>query len=108
MNGIQGKKPAGKQWNRLLYEVVTIIKYKKISIDHAIYIKVFSGGILYYLTFFTDDVLNTINNETEFTELPRVFEEHLEIKVQEGSVLKYPNLRIFSLLLVSVLIRLIT
>ena len=41
MDVIQGINPDGRQWNRLLDEVVTIIKYKKSTIDHAIYIKVF-------------------------------------------------------------------
>ena len=54
--------------------MVTILKYKKITIDHAIYIKVFSDGTIYYLTVSTDDVLNTTNNEKSFPELPRVFE----------------------------------
>ena len=40
MNGIQGTNLAGRQWNRLLDAVVTILKYKKSTIDHAIYIKV--------------------------------------------------------------------
>ena len=47
-----------------------------------------------YLTVSTDDVLNTTNNENAFTELKRVFKEHFEMKVQEGSVLKYLNVRI--------------
>ena len=88
MNGIQGTKPARIQWNRLLDALVTIIKYKKITIDHAIYIKVFSYGTVSYLKFYTDDVLNTNNNETSFPELTRVFKEHFEMKVQEGSVIK--------------------
>ena len=41
MNEIQGTKPAGIQWNRLLGAVVTILKYKKSTIYHSIYIKVF-------------------------------------------------------------------
>ena len=64
MNGIQGTKPAGRQWNQLLDAVVTIIKYKKIIIDYAIYIKVFSGVTVSYFTVSTNDVLNTTNNET--------------------------------------------
>ena len=48
-----------------------------------------------YLTVSTDDVLNTTNNENAFPELTRVFKEQFEIKVQEGSVLKYLNFRIF-------------
>ena len=36
MNGIQGTKPTGIQWNRLLDVVVSILKYKKSTIDHAI------------------------------------------------------------------------
>ena len=41
MNGIQVTKPSGRKWNRLLDAVVTIINYKKRTIDHNIYIKVF-------------------------------------------------------------------
>ena len=75
--------------------MVIVIKYKKSTIYHAIYIKVFSDLIVSYLTVSTDDVLNTTNNEIEFTELKGFFEEHFEMKVQEGSVLKYLNFRIF-------------
>ena len=64
MNGIQRTKQAGRQWNILLDVVVTIIKYKKSTIDHAIYIKVFTDGTVYYLTVSTNDVINTNNNET--------------------------------------------
>ena len=73
MNGIQGKNPAGRQWNRLLDAVGKIIKYKKSTIDHAIYIKVFADGAVSYLTVSTDDVLNTNNNENAFPELTIVF-----------------------------------
>ena len=62
MNGIQGTKPHRRQWNRILDAVVTIIRYKKITIDHAIYIKVFTNRTVSYLAFYTDDVLNTNNN----------------------------------------------
>ena len=56
MNVIQVTKPAVQQWNRLLDLVVTIIKYKKITIDHAIYIKVFFDGTVSFIEFYTDDV----------------------------------------------------
>ena len=72
----------------------TIIKHKNIKIDHTIYIKAFTDGKVSYLTVSTDDVLNTTNNKTSFTELPRVFEEQFDMKLQEGSVLKYLNFRI--------------
>ena len=55
-NGIQGKKPSGRQWYQ-------IIKYKKSTIDHAIYIKVFSDEAVYYPIVYIDDVLNTANAE---------------------------------------------
>ena len=74
--------------------VATILKYKKNTIDHDIYIKVFTNDIVSYLTVSTDDVINTTNNETSFTELTRVFKELFEMKVQEGSVIKYLNFRI--------------
>ena len=43
---------------------------------------------MYYLTVSTDYFLNSTNNETENTELIRVFEKAFYFKVQEGSVLK--------------------
>ena len=94
MNGIQGINAAGRQWNRLLDAVVTILKYKKSTIYLAIYIKVFADGTVSYLTVSTDDVLNTTNNDNAFPELIRVFKEHFEMKVQEGLDLKYINFRI--------------
>ena len=65
-----------------------IIKYKKRKIGHSIYIKVLSDGTVSHITVSTGDVLTTTNNETDFPELTRVFEENFEIKVQEESVLK--------------------
>ena len=74
--------------------MVTILKYKKITIDHAIYIKVFYNVTVSYLTVSTNDVLNTTNNETSFFN-PRIFfENYFGIKVEEVSILKYLNLRI--------------
>ena len=58
------EKSAGQQWNILLDAVVTIIKYKKSTTDHAIYIRVIPYKTVSYLTVSTDDVLNTTNNET--------------------------------------------
>ena len=62
MNGIQGKNPSVRQWNRLLDAVVTIIKYKKSTIYHSIYIKVFTYVTVSYFTVSDDDVLNTTTN----------------------------------------------
>ena len=95
MNGIQGTKPSGRRCNILLDSVVTILKYKKIIIYHDIYIKVFTDVTVSYLIVYTDVFLNTTNNETEFPELTRFFEEQFEMIVQEVSVLKYLNFQIF-------------
>ena len=62
MNGIQGTNPSVRQWNRLLDAVVTIIKYKKSTIYHSIYIKVFTYVTVSYFTVSDDDVLNTTTN----------------------------------------------
>ena len=51
------KHPSGRKWNRLLDAVVTIIKYKKSTIDHAIYIRIFTYDTASYPTVSTDDVL---------------------------------------------------
>ena len=73
MNIIQITKPEGQQWNRLLGIVVTVLKYKKISI----YIKIFSDRNFSYITVSTNDVVNTANDETSFTELRKVFEYYI-------------------------------
>ena len=91
MNLIQRKKLSRRQYNRLLHSVVTIIKYNKSIIDHAIYINIFYHGTVSYLAVSTDDAINANHNETEFTELPRVLEEKFEIRFQYVSVLKYLN-----------------
>ena len=95
MNGIQGTNSSGQQLNRLLHAVVIMIKYKKITIYHVIYIKYFTDGTVPYLIVSTDDVLKTTNIKTSFPELTRVFEEHFDIKTWEASVLNYLNFRIF-------------
>ena len=71
------------------------LKYKKITIYHAVYIKVFSDGTVSCLRFYADDVLNNTNNKISFPELRIVLIEAFEIKVQEGYVVKYLHLRIF-------------
>ena len=71
----------------------TILKYKMSTIDHGIYIKVFTDETVYYFTVPTDDFINTTNNKTALTEPTRVFEEYFEMKLQEVSVLKYLNFR---------------
>ena len=73
MNRMQVTKPARQKLNRLHDAVVTILKYKKITIDHDIYIKVFYGGTVSHTSVSTGDVINTTNNETEFPELRRFF-----------------------------------
>ena len=70
-------KSAVIQWNILLDIVVTILNYKKSTIDHAIYIKVFTDGTVSYLKVPTDDVLNNTNNENSFTELTRFLKNTL-------------------------------
>ena len=84
-----GKKPSGRQCNRLIDVVVAIMKYKIFTIDHSIYIKVFPDRTVSYLTVSNGDVLNDNNNDTEFSKPRRFYEEFLEIKVQDISILKY-------------------
>ena len=43
--------------------------------------KFFAYGTVSYLTFSTDYVINTTNNENAFPELTRVFKERFEMKV---------------------------
>ena len=76
------KKTAAQQYNRLLDAAVTIIKYKRIPIDPDICIKVRYDVTVSYLKISSGYIINTTNNETEFTELRRVFQEAFEITFQ--------------------------
>ena len=49
MNGIKGGKPPELKWNKLLDTVVTILKYNKRTIDHAIYIKLLYDGTVSHM-----------------------------------------------------------
>ena len=81
MNGIQVKKPYGRHWNVLLDAVVKFFNLKKITFDHAIYINFFEKNVS-YLKFSTNCVLNATNNETNFPEPKKIFEEDSEIEIQ--------------------------
>ena len=88
MNGIQGTNQAGRKWNRLLDAVVITLKYNKITIDRAIFVKVFSDWTVSYIKVSANDVLNTANHDTLSHKLRRVFGKSFDIKVQEVSFLK--------------------
>ena len=83
MNVIQETKPPGLQYNQLLDAVVTMMKYEKSTISHDIYINVFSNGIVSYVSFNINGVLNNTNNETSFPELRRVFKKILILKFKK-------------------------
>ena len=74
IDAIQGRVPAVQKWNQLLDAVVTILKYRKTTIYHGIYIKVLSDGTVSYLIVYNDDVTNPTNNETAFPKLRSFFE----------------------------------
>ena len=55
-------------------------KYKKITIDHAIYIKLFYDGTVSYPMVSIYDVLNITHNETVFTKVRRVLKKIFILK----------------------------
>ena len=74
-----------QQWNRILVVVVTIPKYKKSTIDHGIYIKIFSDGTVSYLKVSTDD--SDENDEGQKGEANG--EEEEQYQAQRGCVTPY-------------------
>ena len=87
------KKTSGRQWNRLLDVVIKILKYNKSTLDHSIYIKLFTYGTVIYLRVSTDNIIDTTNNETSFHEPTILKKKSFEMKLQEGSVRKYLKFR---------------
>ena len=73
MNEIQGNKSAGRRWKRLLYAVVHMINYNKVTMYHSIYVNIFFVGTAFYITVSRDYVLGTTNNDESFQELKRFF-----------------------------------
>ena len=57
-----------------------MMQYKKVTISHAIYIKVFYDVTMSYLTISTNDVINTTNNTKEFPELRNFWRNILRLK----------------------------
>ena len=88
--------------------MVIIIKYKKITIDYAIYINVLYDGTVSYHTVSTGDFFNTANNETAIPGLRIFLKNILRLKYEKDLSLSTYISDFFSLLLVSVLIRIIT
>ena len=79
--------------------MITVLKYKITTIYHDIYIKIFSDGTISYLKVSTDGSLNTNNNDIDFHELRKVFQESFEIRIQERTFLKYLGFGFIDLLL---------
>ena len=61
INRMQVTKSTGQQLNRLLYDVVKILAYNKVTINHDIYVKLFFIGVVSYLTVSTNGVFSTNN-----------------------------------------------
>ena len=76
MNGIKGTKPFMQKCDQLLDAVVVVLKYNKINIYHAIYIKVLYDGTVSIIMVYKYGVINNTSNDTEFTEPRRFFEEY--------------------------------
>ena len=58
----------------------SILKYNTSIINYAIYIKLFSGVTVSYLTVFTDDVINTMNNETALNKITRGSQHGIRVR----------------------------
>ena len=105
---ILGKRSEGHQWIIFLDEVVTVLKYNKISTEIYIYIKVFPYGTVSHLTVSTDDVLNNTNNVTYFPKSEKSFKNSLRLKYNKYMSLNNRILELHNILLVLVFIILIT
>ena len=75
-NGYNYEIQEDKNWSLNLYQ---IIWWKNV----------------YFFTVSTDDLINNTNNDSAFTETKKIFEEAFEIKIQEGSVIRYLKIRIY-------------
>ena len=56
MNGIQGNKPEGRKWNRIIHAAVKIVDYNKSTLERGIYVKIYYNSTVSYLVVLTDDV----------------------------------------------------
>ena len=83
--------------------MLTVLKYKKITIDYAIYIKVLYDRIVPYLTVSTYGVLNNIDNETDFSWTKKVLNNNFRLKFNMNMSLIHWIFGLWNILLVLVL-----
>eukprot|EP00978_Attheya_sp_CCMP212_P024647 scaffold77789_cov56-Attheya_sp.AAC.1 len=95
MNAIQGTKPAGHQWNKILTNVLQVHKYKQNHIDHAVFIYCSPDKTeTQIVCVSTDDFLCAFTHQHLFDDLCTSLRKYFELTTKEGPKLSYLNLNI--------------
>ena len=108
MDGIQVTKPEGIKCNRIIDAVVKILKHKKISIDHAININIFSDVIYPILQFILIMFLILIKMRQIFLNFKSCLKNNLRLNSKKYLSLNTQIFLFLNILLDSVFIRLVT
>jgi hypothetical protein len=95
INAIQGTKPAGNQWNKILTNVLQHHKYKQNPIDHAVFVYHSSDMTqTQIICVSTDDFLCAFTHQSLFDDLCTSLKKYFELTTKEGPELSYLNLSI--------------
>ena len=92
-NGIQGDRAIGRRWYLMLVKILDIFGCKRCPTESALFIYRKDGDIL-IVNCSTDDLLCAYSNAVLFHNLRDHIKKYVEVTTNEGSVLKYLNLRI--------------
>jgi hypothetical protein len=95
INAIQGTKPAGQQWNKILTNVLQFHKYKQNPIDHAVFVYHSPDKTQTQLICVsTDDFLCAFTYQSLFDDLCTSLKKYFKLTTKEGPTLNYLNLGI--------------
>jgi hypothetical protein len=96
INAIQGTKPTGNQWNKILTNVLEHRKYKQNLVNHAVFVYHSPDKTqTQIICVSTDDFLCIFTHQSLFDELCTSFKKYFKLTTKEGPAeLSYLNLSI--------------
>jgi hypothetical protein len=93
INGMQGRKDAGRNWYLLLKEILEDFGFKYCPAEPALFVY-YEGEETMYVVTSTDDFLVCYSTPTLYSMLQVHMKKFVPITTQEGQVMKYLNVRI--------------
>lgn len=92
-NGMQGTKPAGRNWNQALHAVLTTFGLQNVPAEQALYV-LHTSDYLLIVSVSTDDLLCSYSSVDVFHRLYKHLCKCFPCTKEEGALIRFLNLRI--------------